>query len=178
MLNKGHFSFWDGFVYVLTNMSLIGGVAYMKKEESQFYLVDLQILPEAIKKAIKVKEMLKEGTCGNINEAVQKVKMSRSAYYKYKDHVIPAFDTPKDRIIVLFVIMSNDYSVFNKMIRRIGKDKNDILTFQKVPVSSKLVAVTVTIKTEESLANVEYLKDTLTGMKGIQSVTFGAGGEL
>ena len=50
----------------------------MRKEESHFYLVDLQILPEAIKKAIKVKEMLKDGTCGNINEAVQKVKMSRS----------------------------------------------------------------------------------------------------
>ncbi|HBK27387.1 MAG TPA: amino acid-binding protein [Dialister sp.] len=150
----------------------------MKKEDSQFYLVDLQILPEAIKKAIKVKEMLKDGTCGNINEAVQKVKMSRSAYYKYKDHVAPAFDAEQDRIVVLFVIMSDDFPVFNKVMRRIGKDKNTILSFNRTAASSKTVAVTITLKTEESLVNLQYMKEALGAMKGVQSVTFGAGGDL
>lgn len=42
----------------------------MKKKDQQFYLVDLKILPEAIKKTIRVKEMLQDGTCGSINEAV------------------------------------------------------------------------------------------------------------
>ena len=149
----------------------------MKKEDSQFYLVDLQILPEAIKKAIKVKEMLKDGTCG-INEAVQKVKMSRSAYYKYKDHVAPAFDAEQDRIVVLFVIMSDDFPVFNKVMRRIGKDKNTILSFNRTAASSKTVAVTITLKTEESLVNLQYMKEALGAMKGVQSVTFGAGGDL
>lgn len=64
----------------------------MRKEKEQFYLVDLRVLPEAIKKTIKVKEMLQDGVCGSINEAVKKVDMSRSAYYKYKDHVIPAWE--------------------------------------------------------------------------------------
>lgn len=54
----------------------------MKKKDQQFYLVDLKILPEAIKKTIRVKEMLQDGTCGSINEAVKKVDISRSAYYK------------------------------------------------------------------------------------------------
>lgn len=56
----------------------------MKKKDQQFYLVDLKILPEAIKKTIRVKEILQDGTCGSINEAVKKVDISRSAYYKYK----------------------------------------------------------------------------------------------
>lgn len=56
-------------------------------KEQQFYLVDFSILPEAIKKTIRVKEMLKSGSSGTINEAVHKVNMSRSAYYKYKDHI-------------------------------------------------------------------------------------------
>lgn len=50
----------------------------MKKKDQQFYLVDLKILPEAIKKTIRVKEMLQDGTCGSINEAVKKVDISRS----------------------------------------------------------------------------------------------------
>ena len=32
----------------------------MKKKDQQFYLVDLKILPEAIKKTIRVKEMLQD----------------------------------------------------------------------------------------------------------------------
>lgn len=60
----------------------------MKKKDQQFYLVDLKILPEAIKKTIRVKEMLQDGTCGSINEAVKKVDISRSAYYKYEVHII------------------------------------------------------------------------------------------
>lgn len=150
----------------------------MKKEDSRFYLVDLQILPEAIKKAIKVKEMLKDGTCGSINEAVQKVKMSRSAYYKYKDHVVPAFDSERDRVVVLFIVMSDDFAVFNKVIRRIGKDKNQILSLHRATASGKTVSVMINIKTEESLVNLQYMKDAIQAMKGIQSVNFGAGGDL
>lgn len=68
-------------------------------KEQQFYLVDFSILPEAIKKTIRVKEMLKSGSSGTINEAVHKVNMSRSAYYKYKDHVASADDDKEDRVV-------------------------------------------------------------------------------
>ena len=54
-------------------------------EKSTFYLVREEILPEAIKKTIKVKEILKRGEIKTINEAVEKMGLSRSAYYKYKD---------------------------------------------------------------------------------------------
>ena len=52
-------------------------------EKSTFYLVREEILPEAIKKTIKVKEILKRGEIRTINEAVEKMGLSRSAYYKY-----------------------------------------------------------------------------------------------
>ena len=64
----------------------------MKNNEKQFYLVDFQILPEAIKKTIRVKEMLKNDTSATINSAVHSMGISRSAYYKYKNHVDTAFD--------------------------------------------------------------------------------------
>ena len=49
-------------------------------EKSTFYLVREEILPEAIKKTIKVKEILKRGEIKTINEAVEKMGLSRSAY--------------------------------------------------------------------------------------------------
>jgi chorismate mutase len=49
----------------------------MNKEKQQFYLVDLKILPEAIKKTIKVKEMLENGASSSINEAVHRDEPQR-----------------------------------------------------------------------------------------------------
>lgn len=148
----------------------------MKKKDQQFYLVDLKILPEAIKKTIRVKEMLQDGTCGSINEAVKKVDISRSAYYKYKDHVAPAFETEKDKIVVLFLVMSDDFAVFNRVLRRIVKDRNEIISLNRGIPAEKLVAIT--IKTEESLSYLQYLQETIKEMKGIQSLIFEARGEL
>ena len=61
----------------------------MKKDTNhKFYLVQEDILPEAIKKTIKVKEILKHHQTKTINEAVKKMDLSRSAYYKYKDFAL------------------------------------------------------------------------------------------
>ena len=56
-----------------------------KIKKDKFYLVQEDILPEAIKKTIRVKEILKMGEAKTINEAVERMDLSRSAYYKYKD---------------------------------------------------------------------------------------------
>ena len=74
-------------------------------EKSTFYLVREEILPEAIKKTIKVKEILKRGEIRTINEAVEKMGLSRSAYYKYKDYVFPFYEASKEKIITLSLLL-------------------------------------------------------------------------
>ncbi len=74
-------------------------------EKSTFYLVREEILPEAIKKTIKVKEILKRGEIRTINEAVEKMGLSRSAYYKYKDYVFPFYEAKKK--LLPFLCCSN-----------------------------------------------------------------------
>ena len=61
----------------------------------EYYLVREDILPEAIKKTIRVKEILRRHQTRTINEAVQLMDLSRSAFYKYKDYVYPFHDCPK-----------------------------------------------------------------------------------
>ena len=71
----------------------------MSEKNSNYYLVREEILPEAIKKTIKVKELLKKGEVRTINEAVEKLNLSRSAYYKYKDYVFPFYEASKEKIV-------------------------------------------------------------------------------
>lgn len=147
-------------------------------KEQQFYLVDFSILPETIKKTIRVKEMLKSGSSGTINEAVHKVNMSRSAYYKYKDHVASADDDKEDRVVVLFIIMQDDMAVFGRILRRIAKEKQEILSVNRTKISEKLYSSVITLKTKESAGDMESLYEALRETKGIQSLTMKIGGEF
>lgn len=147
-------------------------------KEQQFYLVDFSILPEAIKKTIRVKEMLKSGSSGTINEAVHKVNMSRSAYYKYKDHVASADDDKEDRVVVLFIIMQDDMAVFGRILRRIAKEKQEVLSVNRTKISEKLYSSVITLKTKESAGDMESLYEALKETKGIQPLTMKIGGEF
>ena len=149
----------------------------MNKEKQQFYLVDLKILPEAIKKTIKVKEMLENGASSSINEAVHLVGMSRSAYYKYKDHVAPVHSDKEDRIVVLFIIMQDEVSIFGRILRRIAREDNEVLSAVRTKASDSLYTGVITFKTEESSESLAELHDSLEEMKGIQSLTMKLGGE-
>jgi len=55
------------------------------KRMNKSYIVREEILPEAILKTARVKEMLTRGEALTVNEAVEKVNLSRSAFYKYRD---------------------------------------------------------------------------------------------
>ena len=74
----------------------------MLNGEERFFLVKNDVLPEAMKKTIEVKELLEGGRAKTIHEAVNTVGLSRSAYYKYKDSVYPFQALVKEKIITLF----------------------------------------------------------------------------
>ena len=58
-----------------------------RSDKNKFYIVNKDILPEAILKTAKVKEILTRKEAATVNEAVEMVGLSRSAFYKYRDGV-------------------------------------------------------------------------------------------
>lgn len=93
-----------------------------EEKQSNFYLVREEILPEAIKKTIVVKEILKRGELKTVNEAVEKVGLSRSAYYKYKDYVFPFYEASKEKIITLSLLLEHKPGVLSRVLNTIAGD--------------------------------------------------------
>jgi chorismate mutase len=75
--------------------------------ESEFFLVKSDMLPEVFVKVMAVKRLLNSGKAESVNEAVQKVGLSRSAYYKYKDAVLPFYETSQGRMVTLIFAVEN-----------------------------------------------------------------------
>lgn len=137
----------------------------MKNNEKQFYLVDFQVLPEAIKKTIRIKESLKNGRVKTINEALSAMNISRSAYYKYKDQ--PVTGAVKEHSITYFIMMQNDFSLLNKIMRKIKKENNDVLSINSGVAFGENVPTIISFKTKMTLADINLLAESIRRIKGI-----------
>ena len=139
-----------------------------KPKKDKFYLVQEDILPEAIKKTIKVKEILKLGEVKTINEAVEKMDLSRSAYYKYKDYVFPFYEASRNKIISLTLLLEHKKGVLSSVLNTISADSGSVLTInQGIPLQG-VANATVSIETANLSVDLEALLDKLRMVDGVK----------
>ncbi len=142
----------------------------MKKTSKGFFLVCEEILPGAIKKTIRVKEMLKRGEARTINEAVEKMSLSRSAYYKYKDYVFPFYEASQNKLITLTFFLENKKGVLSSILNMISDASGNVLTIhQGIPLQG-VANTTISIETEKLSMNLEMLLDNLRALNGVQKL--------
>ena len=140
------------------------------KEDSnhKFYLVREDILPEAIKKTIKVKEILKHHQTRTINEAVRMMDLSRSAYYKYKDYVFPFYDVTQGKIVTLSVMIFDRPGELSQVLNTVAANNGSILTInQGIPLQG-VANTTISIETKHLTVDLEALLDKLRMIDGVK----------
>ena len=137
-------------------------------QKSVFYLVREEILPEAIKKTIKVKELLKRGEARTINDAVEKMELSRSAYYKYKDYVFPFYEASKEKIVTLALLLEHKPGLLSRVLNTIANDKGSVLTInQGIPLQG-MANATISLETVDMIVDLEALLDKLRLIEGVK----------
>lgn len=70
-----------------------------EKEKREYYIVDKRILPNSIQSVIKVNDLVQHSKISKY-EAIKKVGISRSTYYKYKDFIKPFLKVEKIKYLV------------------------------------------------------------------------------
>ena len=136
--------------------------------ESGYFFFFFQILPEAIKKTIKVKEMLERGDARTINEAVEKMELSRSAYYKYKDYVFPFYEASQNKIITITFLLEHKKGVLSSVLNTISSEGGSIMTInQGIPLQG-VANATVSIETMNLAVDLEALLDKLRLVDGVK----------
>ncbi|MBQ1913685.1 MAG: ACT domain-containing protein [Selenomonadaceae bacterium] len=140
----------------------------MNKKRSGFFLVKEDILPEAIKKTIRVKEMLKRGDARTINEAVERMNLSRSAYYKYKDYVFPFYEASQNKIVTLTFLLEHKKGVLSSVLNTISAHSGSVLTInQGIPLQG-VTNATISIETLNLSVDLEALLDKLRLVNGVK----------
>lgn len=142
----------------------------MSKPKKDFLLVSKDILPEAILKTAQAKELLAKFDVLTINEACERVEISRSAFYKYKDGVLPFYEGTTEKIITLSLLLVDKAGILSNVLNFIASIKGNILTInQGIPLQG-IANVSISIETENMEESVESLLANLNELEGVRKI--------
>lgn len=142
----------------------------MSDDKKNYYIVREDILPESIVKTAKVKELLAKGEAENVLEAVNKLGIARSTYYKYKDGVLPFFDAENLRIINVSLLLSHVSGVLSGVLNLVASLRANVLTInQNLPLHG-VAYVTLSVSIEEMTVTVEEFLTALQKINGVIKV--------
>ena len=85
-------------------------------QRPKYFIVEADKLPEVFLKVVQAKRMLELREVSTINEAAQRVGISRSAFYKYKDSVMPFNDMMSGHIVTFQSILRDEPGVLSSIL--------------------------------------------------------------
>ena len=136
--------------------------------ERKLVIADLSVLPPVYHKVLKVKEILESGAAQTVNEAADMAEVSRSAYYKYKDYVLPF--NQMQGILTLLIAVIDIKGVLSDTLSFMSDAGCNILTInQNVPVNG-VANITVTLQTENMRLSTDRLISGLQRVRGVRKV--------
>lgn len=132
----------------------------MEKREEQFYLIRSDVLPESIAKTIEAKKLLDSGAVATVNEAVDRVGLSRSAYYKYKDSIFPFNSMMQNMIVTLSLYLEHRSGVLSSVLKFVAERGGNVLTINQTIPLQGMANVAMSIDTAQlSLSTTEFLEE-------------------
>lgn len=137
-----------------------------------YLVIDKRVLPDVYEKVLFAKKLLKDGKVKEITEAVKQAGISRSVYYKYKDHVFDFSETSEGRKVTYNIILRNEKGVLSNISNYIASVGGDILTInQGIPLNGYAnLSITIDLSTVDG--DLKTLTDGLTNLRNIEKVEF------
>ncbi len=140
----------------------------MNRMRSCYILADASILPEVFPKVLQTKRLLRSGKAATVHDAVRITGISRSAYYKYKDHIFP-FNEMQGILTVYFELMDIP-GTLSEILGIVAKAGCNILTInQTIPING-VASITMTMQTEGMIMEFDELMELLSTPGGVKTV--------
>ena len=138
--------------------------------KDKYYIVDKSLLPSYYEKVLQAKELLDEGEASDVSEAVSKVGISRSTFYKYKDLIKDISPVSAGRRAIISMMMRHSVGTLSSVLSVISSYGYSVWTItQNPPVASK-ANVVITLELGEDATGLNGLIQDITELPGLSRV--------
>jgi len=133
----------------------------------KLFIVDAELLPEVFLKVSQAKEYLQTGECATIGAATAKAGISRSAFYKYKNAIMPFREMKRGQVITMSIITRDKPGVLSSVLAIFASIGANILTINQSIPTNGVGMVTLSITTEDMNLSLDQLFSRLEALPDV-----------
>ena len=133
----------------------------------KYYIVEASALPEVFLKVAEAKRLLSTGEASTVNEATQLTGISRSAFYKYRDSVLPFQNMMAGRIITFQLLMHDAPGVLSGLLLSVAELRCNIITINSIVPTGGTAVVTISAETMGLTVSLDEFLQILRRSKGV-----------
>lgn len=138
--------------------------------QGNYLIVDKGLLPSYCEKVIEARRLLDDGEAKDVSEAVKKVGISRSTFYKYKDMVREMSSISVGRHAIISMMMSHKVGLLWTVLRIISNYDYSVWTItQNPPVDSK-ANVVITLDLGDDAGSLDDMIKEIAQVVGLSRV--------
>lgn len=105
------------------------------KDTVKYYVVKEKAIPEVLLKVLQAKGLMEKKEL-TVQEATERVGISRSSFYKYKDDIFPFHDNAKGKTITFILQMDDEPGLLSGVLKTIARYHGNVLTIhQSIPLN-------------------------------------------
>ena len=133
----------------------------------KYYIVEASALPEVFVKVAEAKRLLSTGEASTVNEATRMTDISRSAFYKDRDFVMPFQNMMTGRVITMQLMIHDEPGMLSSILTLLADRKANLMTINSVVPTNGTGVVTISVETTELTVQLEDLLREMRSFAGV-----------
>ena len=133
----------------------------------KYYIVEASALPEVFLKVAEAKRLLQTGEASTVNDATQMTGISRSAFYKYRDSVLPFQNMMTGRIITFQFLLHDQQGMLSSLLSIFAEHGANIQTINSIIPTNGCAILTTSADISTLTVSLDELLRDLSQLPGV-----------
>lgn len=139
-------------------------------ETTGYFVVKQKAVPEVLLKVVEAKRLLESEKVMTIQEAVDKVGISRSSFYKYKDDIFQFHDNSQGTTLTLTFQMDDEPGLLSDVLKIIAEFEANILTIhQSIPING-IASLSLSVQVLPTTGDISRMLEAMEQQSGVHYV--------
>lgn len=140
------------------------------EETAAYFVVKKRALPEVLLKVVEVNRLLETQKVSSVQEAVERVGISRSSYYKYKEDIFPFHDSSQGTTLTLSCRMDDEPGLLSDVLKVVADFGANILTIhQTIPING-IATLSLSIQILDTTGDISEMVTEMEKRSGVHNV--------
>lgn len=137
------------------------------EDKKKYFVVRERAVPEVLLKVVQAKRLLDSGKVQTVQEAADRIGISRSSFYKYKDDIFPFHEQARGKTITFIIQMDDEPGLLSMVLQTIARFHGNILTIhQSIPING-VASLTLSVDILPGEGDAEAIVDEIERQGGV-----------